>query len=151
MPRAGQSELLLGLFVLAGLVTVPIVAGGTQGGGEQQPKKVFSGRSVFGTYCASCHGTSAKGNGPLADSLRKPPPDLTQFTKQNQGAFPAEKVRKIIDGREAVKGHGGPDMPVWGDAFSRSREDADPESVKRKIQAIVDYLESIQERPAGNN
>jgi len=26
----------------------------------------------------------------------------------------------IIDGRHPVPGHGGPDMPVWGDAFKRA-------------------------------
>jgi hypothetical protein len=39
-------------------------------------------------------------------------------------------------------------MPVWGDAFAQSREDADPESVTQKIQAIVEFLQSIQQRPA---
>ena len=90
--------------------------------------------------------SSAKGNGPLATQLRKAPADLTLFAKNNKGTFPAELVAKIIDGREPVNGHGGGDMPVWGDAFSRSLEDADPESVKQKIQALVGYIESIQQK-----
>jgi hypothetical protein len=46
-----------------------------------------------------------------------------------------------------VRGHGGPDMPVWGDAFEKSREAGDQERVKSVIQSLVDYLESIQLRP----
>jgi mono/diheme cytochrome c family protein len=138
------ASLISGLLALVGLTTVSILE--AAGGGIGQEQARFSGRTLFLTYCASCHGTSARGDGPLAENLRKPPPDLTQFARQNKGAFPSEMVRRIIDGREPVKGHGGSDMPVWGDAFSRTQEDSDPASVKQKIQALVDFLESIQER-----
>jgi hypothetical protein len=37
-------------------------------------------------------------------------------------------------------------MPVWGDAFKRSREGYSEKAVKVRIQAIVDYLKSIQVR-----
>jgi mono/diheme cytochrome c family protein len=141
-----RPEWKLGLVVVLGLATAPLIA--VAGGGQNKQQTKFVGSELFRTYCATCHGKSGKGDGPLADSLRKRPPDLTQFAKQNNDTFPAEKVRRIIDGREPVTGHGGPDMPVWGDAFAQSREDADPESVKLKIQAIVDFLQSIQQRPA---
>ena len=146
MSLTRRPEWTLGLLVIVGLATAQIV--GAAGGVRDKQQKKFSGSDIFRTYCATCHGTSGKGDGPLADLLRKRPPDLTQFSKQNQGTFPSEKVRRIIDGREPVTGHGGPDMPVWGDAFARSGEDADPESVKQKIQAIVEFLQSIQQRPA---
>jgi hypothetical protein len=35
-------------------------------------------------------------------------------------------------------------MPVWGDAFKRSDEGYSEKTVKARIQAIVDYLKSIQ-------
>jgi mono/diheme cytochrome c family protein len=146
MSLTRRPEWTLGLVVVVGLATMPLV--GVAGGAQDKQQKKFEGSEVFRTYCATCHGTSGKGDGPLADQLRKRPPDLTQFSKQNQGTFPSEKVRRIIDGREPVTGHGGPDMPVWGDAFARSLEDADPESVKQKIQALVEFLQSIQQRPA---
>jgi hypothetical protein len=38
-------------------------------------------------------------------------------------------------------------MPVWGDAFSKSREAGDADRVKAVIQSLVDYLDSIQLRP----
>jgi mono/diheme cytochrome c family protein len=138
------AERTLAGFALVGLAAVPIV--GASGEARYQQRVKFDGGEVFRTYCVVCHGTSAKGDGPLASSMRKPPPDLTQFTKQHQGKFPRDLVGKIIDGREPVTGHGGRDMPVWGDAFSRSLENSDPESVKQKIQALVDYIESVQQK-----
>jgi mono/diheme cytochrome c family protein len=144
MSLISRASRLLAGVALAGLATVPIVGAGAPPREQQRVK--FEGSNVFRTYCVVCHGESGKGNGPLASGLRKPPPDLTQFTKKNEGKYPKELVARIIDGREPVAGHGGGDMPVWGDAFSRSREDADPESVKQKIQALVDYLETLQQK-----
>jgi hypothetical protein len=57
-------------------------------------------------------------------------------------------VFRTIDGRQPVRGHGGPDMPVWGDAFAKSREAGDAERVKAVIQSLVDHLDSIQLRRA---
>lgn len=106
------------------------------------------GVETFRTYCATCHGTSARGDGPLASSMRRKPADLTEIAKRNGGEYPAELVFRTIDGRQPVRGHGGPDMPVWGDAFLKSREAGDAERVKSVIQSLVNYLESIQLRPA---
>ena len=80
--------------------------------------------------------------------MKKPPPDLTQFAASNGGVFPSALVAHIIDGRQPVKGHGGPDMPVWGDAFKASRVGSSEEAVQARIKALVEYLERIQERPA---
>jgi mono/diheme cytochrome c family protein len=105
---------------------------------------VVSGSYSFRTYCASCHGIDAKGDGPLAESLRFHPPDLTQIAKRNGGEFPAEKLAQIVDGRKPLKGHGGAEMPVWGDAFRNSETGYDEESVKARIRSVVDYLKTIQ-------
>jgi mono/diheme cytochrome c family protein len=138
----------VGGLLLLGAFATPHAAAPS---GNDQEQSRFSGQSLFVLYCASCHGTSARGDGPLADSLRRRPPDLTTIAKANQGKFDREQVHRIIDGRQPVRGHGGPDMPVWGDAFSRAREDTDPESVKEKIDSIVRFLESIQERSGAND
>ena len=105
------------------------------------------GSQLFRTYCASCHGSTARGNGPLADTLRRPPPDLTKFAARNGGMFPSERVFRIIDGRE-VRAHGNTEMPIWGDAFKSTRDGIAPETAKARIAAIVAYLEAIQERAA---
>jgi mono/diheme cytochrome c family protein len=105
------------------------------------------GTRLFKTHCATCHGPNGRGNGPLADQLRRMPPDLTKFTARNGGVFPNERVQRIIDGRD-VPSHGDRDMPVWGDVFRDSREGGTSGSAKARIDAIVKYLQSIQERAA---
>ena len=111
----------------------------------QTAPPVQSGSTVFKNYCATCHGTSAKGDGPLASSLTKRPADLTQIAKRNGGTFPVDVIARTIDGRSPVKGHGGGDMPVWGDAFGKSAADTTP--IDQKIDRLVSYLESIQVKP----
>jgi mono/diheme cytochrome c family protein len=108
----------------------------------------LNGHDLFRTYCASCHGTTGVGDGPLASSLRRRPANLRQIAKRNGGQYPAELVYRVIDGRQPVRGHGGPDMPVWGDAFARTTDATDDAGVSRKIQALVAYLQSIQEQLA---
>lgn len=102
-----------------------------------------SGQAIFGLYCASCHGPSAKGDGPLAAMMTKRPADLTQIAKRNGGTYPSDVVARTIDGRSPVRGHGGGDMPVWGDAFAKSRDEM---PAAEKINRLVAYLESIQAR-----
>jgi len=104
----------------------------------------LGGASTFRLYCASCHGTSGKGDGPIASSMKTAPADLTQIAKRNGGVFPAEQIRRTIDGRSPKRGHGN-EMPVWGDAFATSKVDSAP--VAQKIQRLVTYLESIQDKP----
>lgn len=105
------------------------------------------GSRLFRTHCASCHGVSARGDGPLAEHLRHLPPDLTQFTSRNGGVFPSERVYRIIDGR-GVPSHGDREMPVWGDVFQTTGGGSTEGSVKARIEAIVRYLEGIQARAA---
>ena len=113
----------------------------TFGGGED-------GSSLYRSYCSSCHGTSAKGDGPLAASLAMAPPDLTHLAFRNQGKFEPDKVARTIDGRDPLPGHGGADMPAWGDAFKRARGVYNETAVKKRVDAIVQYLEGVQVKPA---
>jgi mono/diheme cytochrome c family protein len=100
----------------------------------------------FQSYCASCHGERGKGDGPIARSLKKRPADLTQLAKRSGGTFPRDMVFRTIDGRKPVAGHGGPDMPIWGEALAKSSRSADDAAVKARIEALVAYLETIQEK-----
>jgi mono/diheme cytochrome c family protein len=134
--------------VLAAILLAAVVVAAASAAQEPQTAETFvsgtTGADIFKTYCGSCHGTSARGDGPLADSLRFRPPDLTLIAKRSQGKFDDNKVYRIIDGREPVKGHGGTDMPVWGDAFKQSVEGYSEKAVKTRIDALVEYLKSIQ-------
>ncbi len=137
---ACRSFLVLSLWLAA-----PLFA--QENGAQATPKENYVGSDLYRVYCASCHGVSAKGDGPLAVQLRFHPHDLTLIAKRDGGKWNADKVARMIDGRDPVKGHGGPDMPVWGDAFRSASQGNDEESVKAKVQALVTHLESLQERP----
>ena len=140
------------LIAVAVLVGATFALGAVEARAQAPPSPPaelsYSGSELFRTYCAVCHGRSARGDGPLAANMKKPPPDLTQFAARNGGTFPAALVAQIIDGRRPVTGHGGPDMPVWGDAFKQSRLGSSEESVQARIKALVEYLETLQERRA---
>lgn len=108
------------------------------------PVAAVSGAYAFRTYCAACHGVDGRGDGPLTDSLRFHPPDLTLIAKRHAGEFPTEKVVRIVDGRSPVKGHGGPDMPIWGDAFRNAETGYDDAAARAKVRGVVDYLKTLQ-------
>lgn len=131
-------------FVLAASLTGVLLGGTALQAQDITP--AFSGGDDFKIFCATCHGAGGKGDGLLATSLSKAPADLTQLAKANDGKFPFDQTVKIVDGREPVKGHGGKDMPAWGDALRQSQGSQTPEAVKARIEAIVRYLERIQQK-----
>jgi len=102
---------------------------------------INAGKLDYQSTCASCHGKTGKGDGPLVPDLKTRPPDLTMLAKKNDGVFPTEVLYRIIDGRKTIRAHGTYDMPVWGSLFQRSgTEDA----VRQRISGLIDYLKSIQ-------
>jgi len=109
------------------------------------------GQQAFNQYCASCHGTDAKGKGPVADTLKKEPADLTQISKKNGGEFDSGDVARMIDGQADVAGHGPREMPVWGVEFAESVSKGNQGSTQgaryanASIVQLVRYIESIQE------
>jgi len=107
--------------------------------------QTMTGGELFQTYCASCHGSTGTGNGPMAAALRRTPPDITGLALANGGVFPADRMRRIIDGRE-VGSHGDREMPVWGDAFKAISGGHSDEAVRARIAAVLEYLASIQRR-----
>jgi hypothetical protein len=61
--------------------------------------------------------------------------------------FPARGVYDAIDGRKRFPAHFIGDMPIWGLKYDQSKLGPTGEQeVKRKISALVDYIESLQER-----
>ena len=144
--RVPKTRSVLATSAAAWLVAFGLLAGPAVSaqGVEKDPQQRVSGSEVFRTYCAMCHGTGARGDGPLAPSLKHKPSDLAEIAKRNGGEFPAELVFRTIDGRQKIQGHGGPDMPVWGDAFKKSQDIASDAAVKDRINDLVDYIQSIQ-------
>lgn len=114
----------------------------------EEDEFVATGKLYYQRYCASCHGISAKGDGPLAQDLKTKPADLTQLSKKNGGKFPDLRLYRTIDGREEVKGHGPREMPVWGTWFNieiqENKSSTRANRVAGRILLLVHYLESIQ-------
>ena len=140
-----------------------MIAGFTAGfAGAAQAEDFDIGRSEFQSSCASCHGTDAKGKGPVSDQLKIPPPDLTMLAKNNNGVFPTNAVYETVNGLKTIPAHGTREMPIWGYRFypmTNLPHDVDlsywkmfgPDQssdvvVRTRILAVVDYLSRIQQK-----
>jgi mono/diheme cytochrome c family protein len=102
----------------------------------------YSRADLYKRFCSSCHGSGGEGDGPVAATLRVMVPDLTRLAQRRRGEFPAEAVRRIIDGREVRAAHGARRMPVWGHEFRAAGTPA--EDADALVDRLVDYLRSIQ-------
>ncbi|OSQ52193.1 hypothetical protein MGEO_06205 [Marivita geojedonensis] len=105
------------------------------------------GKSTYEQYCATCHGMSGAGDGPLTEIMTTSVPDLTTLAASNDGAFPMLDVIHIIDGRTGLRAHGGP-MPVYGALFDEESHSnsayGDVLYTRGKMLSVAYYLESIQ-------
>lgn len=52
--------------------------------GQSDPS---SGKAMYTSYCAPCHGASGKGDGPVASEFKVAPANLTQFTRKTKVSF----------------------------------------------------------------
>ena len=104
-----------------------------------------SGKEMFMSYCASCHGKDARGDGPAAASLKTPPADLTTLAKRNGGKYPSDRVTTILRGQAKLGSHGDQEMPVWGPVFWKMSAGHE-EVVQQRIANLSRYLESLQEK-----
>lgn len=111
----------------------------------------MSGAELYARFCASCHGVTGRGDGPVANSFKVEVPDLTLIARRAQGLYPRDRIEKIIDGRYIVGAHGTRTMPVWGEDFSRL-EIGNPDAERGTrviIQRLADYVWLLQ-KPAVN-
>jgi mono/diheme cytochrome c family protein len=138
-PQRGATPWKSAAVVLAAMVLLGWMAGIA---GAQDSEQAAVGKVTYRVYCQSCHGAGAKGDGKLAEMMKVTPADLTLLSKKNGGAFPADKVAGVIDGREDVLAHGGREMPVWGQNFLEKT--GNEEDVKTRVRQLVLFLESIQ-------
>ncbi len=102
-----------------------------------------SGKDMYNAYCASCHGTDLKGNGPAAGAFKATPTDLTKLAAKNNGEFPALAVSNIILGDKTLAAHGTKDMPVWGPVFS-SLSKRDQGQVMLRVHNLTEYIKQMQ-------
>jgi len=102
-----------------------------------------SGKEMYTAYCAVCHGTDGKGQGPAASALKATPTDLTLLSKKNGGKYPSLKVTSSIHGDSDLPAHGSKDMPVWGTLFWNMSGGHEGE-VQQRVANLTKYIETLQ-------
>jgi mono/diheme cytochrome c family protein len=102
-----------------------------------------SGKEMYKSYCAVCHGPDGKGNGPAAPAMKTNPTDLTALAQKSGGKYPASHVAAVIHGQAAPPSHGSQDMPIWGPLFS-SIDQGHEAQVQQRTTNLVNYIEGIQ-------
>lgn len=114
--------------------------------GEEVP--VPTGQILFVRHCAPCHGEDGTGGGPVAESLRAAPTDLTRIAKRSGGSFDEARVMAVIDGRREVAAHGTREMPVWGAVFEEELEGRPYGSYVGLLhsRSLTEYVRSLQRR-----
>lgn len=139
-----NSMILLGVLVVAASLCLaqdqtPVV--------KQTPIKQTnptSGKEMYASYCAPCHGITGKGDGPAAGAMKATPTDLTQLTKKNGGTFPANRLVSVLKfGEGTTQAHGSAQMPVWGPLF-QSLDKFHDSAVQQRISNLVNYIETLQ-------
>jgi len=102
-----------------------------------------SGRKMFESYCAPCHGADGKGHGPVGSALKTSPVDLTMLSRMHAGEFPEKHVIEVLRFGVDVPSHGSTTMPIWGPLLG-SMNNANPTEKQLRINNLVEYLKTIQ-------
>jgi mono/diheme cytochrome c family protein len=148
-------KFLTGVAILLAFAMIAYAQMSQENSGESQkpairrvparPTSAASGKEMYESYCASCHGKDGKGNGPAAQALKTPPTDLTTLNQRSNGQFPAMRVQGVISGQVELPAHGAKDMPVWGPVFLHMSQGR-PSEVKLRIDNLTDYVKSLQQK-----
>lgn len=133
-----------GISTQAGALAVCAAMLGTVAAGQDAAE----GGLLYERHCATCHGLSGEGQGPMAGVLVIQPTDLTTLAAREGGAFPVLRVIRRIDGRDPLVAHGSP-MPVYGDFFEgddTTLETASGQKImtSRAIADLVSFLQTMQ-------
>jgi mono/diheme cytochrome c family protein len=115
-----------------------------------RPTEVIAveGRDLYMRYCASCHGNSGTGDGPVAAALEPRPADLTRLRERYGEASPLRQTIAAIDGRQPVRAHGNSAMPVWGEIIEREMKERmigwpQATTIQRE-RLIAEYVMTLQ-------
>ena len=101
-----------------------------QSGGT--PAEIAAGRTSFEQVCALCHGTTGKGDTPMAKALNPHPRNLTLISWQD--SVKDEHIFKVIKEGGVAVGLS-PMMAPWASSFN-----------DQKIKEIVAFIRSIKEQ-----
>ncbi len=102
MKIANRASKMIGTGSIAMLLILIIGAARHQGRNarpantQAHEQLIFSvkGPDLFRAYCASCHGSEGRGDGPMAPILKTQPSDLTTISRRNHGIFPAKTLEQ---------------------------------------------------------
>jgi mono/diheme cytochrome c family protein len=136
--------------VVVAALLFAVCAAGTRGNPAQDQDKDQlpanyepSGGQIYKQYCAACHGSDAKGRGPVGRAYKKPAADLTTLAKRHGGKFPYEYVTGILHFGPGIPSHGSGEMPTWGPLFEYYYN---PSAAQQRIKNLCDYLAALQEK-----
>jgi mono/diheme cytochrome c family protein len=101
------------------------------------------GKLMYTSYCAPCHGTDGRGNGPVAGVLKAQPTDLTALSKAHNGKFPDSHVVSVLQFGSSLPAHGNAQMPVWGPLLGKI-DTTHAHDTQLRISNLSRYLQSIQ-------
>jgi len=94
------------------------------------------GQTVFEANCASCHGKSGKGDGPIGSALNPPPRDFTvgdfKFDASGDGAPGQDEDLVLVIQKGAMAYGGSPLMAPW------------PTLNEEQVGDIVVYIRSLK-------
>jgi mono/diheme cytochrome c family protein len=93
------------------------------------PNSLAAGKKLYDAQCASCHGTSGKGDGKAGAMLKPPPPDLTDG-EWKHGSSDGDVFVSIRDGLKQTS------MRPYGEKIATN-----------DIWNLVNYLRSLSPRP----
>jgi mono/diheme cytochrome c family protein len=135
-------------LLIAAAVTLPVLMGYAD---QSNPKVTIpiqrtaptSGKQMFTNYCAPCHGTDARGRGPVAPALKMQPADLTVLSKNNRGKFPDAHIVTVLENGANVPSHGSAEMPVWGPILAKMNV-TNPQDRLLRISNLSRYLDTLQ-------
>jgi mono/diheme cytochrome c family protein len=112
---------------------------------EPSRQDMNSGPHLYQEFCASCHGDTGAGDGPLGTTLPRRASDLTMLTQRNGGTFPRAAVLAVVEATRPVPAHAKPAMPNWREVFYRL-EYGSERAVRKRIDALVAHIETLQQK-----
>jgi mono/diheme cytochrome c family protein len=122
-----RMTMLLAAAALIGLLVPPVAAAGDPA----------AGKPLFEANCATCHGTSGKGDGPVGIALQPRPRDFTQadflYDTDGDGQKGTDADLKNIITNGAAKYGGSPLMAPW------------PTLTPQQIENIIAYVRTFHD------
>jgi mono/diheme cytochrome c family protein len=139
---------MIGKWLREGIVGCAMFAlasalGAAQSMQSSKSPSAKQGALTYKQYCAVCHGSAGKGDGPAASALKVRPPDLTTLARRHGGKFPDAYVSSVLRNGVKMDAHGTPEMPIWGPLFLALDSSFQSET-NRRIAGLAAYLKSLQ-------